>query len=703
MWIIQANPHDMTLIASRFLLAQLYMDSLQGKRSPKALRIATENLATGPNPYKQVYHDAMERIRCQLPDEKDLAMQALAWIICARRTLTTAELQLALAVEPGQPRLDEDNISRIEDIISVCAGLITVDEESDIVRLVHYTALDYFEQVRVHWFPDAEADITEICLTYISFSEFNSGPCCTDEEYEMRLLSHQLYSYAACNWGYHARAAATQSRIVQSFTGNQSAVDAASQAMIVTRQGSWDMGYSQRYPTKMTHLHLVAYFGLQSSIDELLSSGSVDVPDGNGQSPLSWAARNGHEAVARLLLDNAADFQSKDTYGLTPFSWAAGRGHDNVVKLLLNNGADFNSPDTYGRTPLSWAARHGHEGIVKLLLQHGADCTSQDEYDRTALTWAAYNGHEAIVKLLVDKGGDVNSHSNGSGPTALGWAASKGHTAVVTLLIEKGADINHDEIHHQTVLGWAVQNGHKAITELLMKKGADINLQNRNGQAPLSLAAENGHVAIAKVLLEKGAHVDTQDEYGCTPLSWAAGHGHEAIVELLLENGAKVDSHVEGFHQTPFSCTDRANDKDVGSQRRDSILGYGQTPLSSSARYGYGGIAILLLDKGADGNSRDKDGLTPLSWATRQGHRSTVKLLLSNGAKVDLEDKYGRTPLGWAARDGHDAYIVELLLEHGADVDWHDIHDQTPVSLAEACGHGTILQLLLDKGTQSRT
>lgn len=57
---------------------------------------------------------------------------------CAKRPLTTLELQHALAVEVGESELDEENFPEIEDMVSVCAGLVTVDEECGIIRLVHY-------------------------------------------------------------------------------------------------------------------------------------------------------------------------------------------------------------------------------------------------------------------------------------------------------------------------------------------------------------------------------------------------------------------------------------------------------------------------------------------------------------------------------------------------------------------------------------
>src|SRR5690242_16367648 len=109
----------------------------------------------------------MKRIMGHDPDSKELAMQVLSWITCAKRLLNTSELQHALAVEPNEPGLDKENLPQIEDMVSVCAGLVTIDEESNIIRLVHYTTQEYFKRRQSHWFPNSETDITKICVTYL--------------------------------------------------------------------------------------------------------------------------------------------------------------------------------------------------------------------------------------------------------------------------------------------------------------------------------------------------------------------------------------------------------------------------------------------------------------------------------------------------------------------------------------------------------
>ena len=243
----------------------------------------------------------MDRINGQKPGLKNLAIEVLQWISCAMRPLSTVELQHALAVELGQPALDEENLPQIEDMVSVCAGLVTVDEESGIIRLVHYTTQEYFERTRKQLFPNVETDVTTTCVTYLSFSTFESGYCQTDEEFEERLRSNPLYDYAAR--GHHARNAMTSSQLVNSFLGRKAKAEASSQAMIAVKRYSYHQGHSQEFPKQMTGLHLAAYFGIDNAVRHLLGSSDPDLKDSYSRTPLSWAAAHGHEAVVRQLLD----------------------------------------------------------------------------------------------------------------------------------------------------------------------------------------------------------------------------------------------------------------------------------------------------------------------------------------------------------------------------------------------------------------
>ena len=86
---------------SRFLLAQLHLNSLVGQKSPKALKKALKTLPTGSEGYDKAYREAMERIKGQVQASCESALQVLSWITCAKRPLTTLELQHALANRAG--------------------------------------------------------------------------------------------------------------------------------------------------------------------------------------------------------------------------------------------------------------------------------------------------------------------------------------------------------------------------------------------------------------------------------------------------------------------------------------------------------------------------------------------------------------------------------------------------------------------------
>ncbi|KAL1984357.1 hypothetical protein VTN96DRAFT_9218 [Rasamsonia emersonii] len=158
--------------------------------------------------------------------------------------------------------------------------------------------------------------------------------------------------------------------LILNFLESEAKVSVCVQAGIALKN---DLFYDYLEQTKMTGIHLAAYFGLDNIIRELIKKGySPDLEDILGQTPLSLAAKNGHEAVVKLLLATdsvKSDPDSKDNNGRTPLSYAAEYGHKAVVNLLLaTDGVNPESTDDYYRTPLSWAKLFRHEAVVELLL-----------------------------------------------------------------------------------------------------------------------------------------------------------------------------------------------------------------------------------------------------------------------------------------------------------------------------------------------
>lgn len=162
----------------------------------------------------------MERISAQLEGKQRLAMSVLSWIVHAKRRLTRTELRYALAIKAGKAGFDVSDLPEVSDMVSVCAGLVTIDQRSNVVRLVHYTAQEYLYQTRRKWFPGADSMITTACITCLSFDGFAT-------EASWSVGQFPFYSYAASCWGYHARQAPELTREVVGFLRCASKIEAS--------------------------------------------------------------------------------------------------------------------------------------------------------------------------------------------------------------------------------------------------------------------------------------------------------------------------------------------------------------------------------------------------------------------------------------------------------------------------------------------
>ncbi|KAH7019659.1 hypothetical protein EDB80DRAFT_525112, partial [Ilyonectria destructans] len=200
-------------IGGMFLLARLHLGSLIGKLSVTTLRNALAALPTGSSAYDVAYLDAMERIERQCLDHRVLAKDVLAWLTFAKRPLQVAELRTAVVVQETDSNLDEESLIDIEDMVSVCAGLVTVDERSQTVSLIHYTTQEYLERTQATWRPDADAAIATSCLTYLLFPVFDAEFLELDEDSPGKKTDRQLYpllDYSKEYGALHARLAISE-------------------------------------------------------------------------------------------------------------------------------------------------------------------------------------------------------------------------------------------------------------------------------------------------------------------------------------------------------------------------------------------------------------------------------------------------------------------------------------------------------------
>lgn len=368
------------------------MNALVSQLTKGEVKETLRCIAKGENRLDKAYEQTMKRIKSQEENRSRLAQRILACIFHAKRPLSIAELQDALAVRPSILTLDRDYLYDAETVLSVCAGLVRLYEKSQIIDLIHKTTRDYFEMTKETWFPNAETELTTNFVTYLSFDEFKSGPCQTDDEFEERLRLYPLYGYAAHNWGHHARKALTLEQEVIDFLECEAKVEASNQALIQNKGGS-GLYHNEPFPKRMTGLHLAAYFGLGEAAKALLNLGhDPNSKDSYDRTPLSWAAKIGHEAVVKCLLEKAVtDVNPRDCDSCTPLWDAARKGDEMITRMLLQGGATANVKrvkmghiHTYGKyrgytNALHEAAKHGHKVVTSLLLEYGASVDEPSE------------------------------------------------------------------------------------------------------------------------------------------------------------------------------------------------------------------------------------------------------------------------------------------------------------------------------------
>lgn len=232
------------------------------------------------------------------------------------------------------------------------------------------------------------------------------------------------------------------------------------------------------------------------------------------------------------------------------------------------------------------------------------------------------------------------------------------------------------------------------------------------------LAAENGKVDVAQLLLEKGAHLNLQDAQGATALDHAVSSGYVELAKLLRAKGATSRNSYQNDNQIAVAATNFALLRAATYNRRAEIEKFlaqgadvnsrdssGHTALLLSAQYGYSEldeIFTLLLNKGADIDATNADGVTPLMASTNRNDTRAAIFLLAHQANVNLRNKEGDTALHIAAAGLH-TEIVKALLASGAEVDARDAQGKTPLILAADSDISVpteVLTALLKKGAQ---
>ena len=500
---------------SRFLLASLNIDAILQEttiyRRRQKLNAVTDSLGLG-----DAYSATLCRIKGQSEERAKLGMATLMWISHVERPLKPDELCHALAVEIGSPNVNTDNVPSIGTLLSCCQGLVVVDKKASVVRLIHFSLQEY---LRAHpeLFPKTHSTIAETCLSYLSSQQVKVLSAIPS----LDLRDTPFLEYSSVYWGVHAKldlSDCAKSLAMRLFDDHNNQIPIK---ILLEAQDYYSCTLDSAKISLFGGLHYASVFGIAEIVVVLVKMEGCDInqEDCIGNTPLGWAACNGHEGVVEILLGREDISPDKpDMDGQTPLCCAAQNGHEGVVEMLLGrNDVNPDKPDIDGQTPLCCAAQCGCEGVVKILLRRdGINPNKPDNHGLTPLCCATWNGHEGVVKALLGWG-EVDPNKTGwCGRTPLWCAAQNGHEGVVEMLLGRG-DIDPDkpDMDGQTPLCCAAQNGHEGVVKMLLRwDSVNPNKPDSCRLIPLWRAARNGQVGVVKVLLEHPGGIINSNQPG---------------------------------------------------------------------------------------------------------------------------------------------------------------------------------------------
>jgi ankyrin repeat protein len=349
-----------------------------------------------------------------------------------------------------------------------------------------------------------------------------------------------------------------------------------------------------------------------------------------GLTPLLYAARGGCYACVEALIAAGADVNLPTPEGVSPIMVALDNGHNGVARLLMDRGGNPHVWDVYGRTALYIAvgnaggaggAGGGRGGAGAGAPGAGAGAGGRGVAPLPGAGAAAPAGQGRGGAGQGARGGGQGGRAGGQNPGGDGGRGAGG-------AVDSGPQVSDIEMI-DSLLALGVDTNAQLNMRRPSNQGGRFNDPLLStGTTPLLRALINNTPDVARLLLEKGANPNIYG-MGLSPWLYAAG----------ITSGTYNATRGGGSGGVG---TGSAN---VDTALLDLMLAHGadiNAQVTGAATYS-GRIARALT--GDPVNTTTNEGMTALHVAVRSRNAGFVRYLLDKGARTDIKDASGRTPL----------------------------------------------------------
>jgi ankyrin repeat protein len=291
------------------------------------------------------------------------------------------------------------------------------------------------------------------------------------------------------------------------------------------------------------------------------------VVEGSSQTLLIGAAESRSTKCIAVLLNRGADVNLAAVYEgylVSPLVAAARKGHVAVCRQLLEAGANIEFRGQLQSTPLHYAAQKGHMGVIALLMQRGADTRALNVDLCTPIMTACSNQQLHCVQALLPHA-DL-AHLNKGGESLLHIAAVYGGPAVLEAVLPRYVEAGLIDIPSgvaavdsippgRTPLMSACLSSKYTEAKMILKAGASRHQRDSTGKGPLHFCLEGSSMACMQLLLGASPNWHYTPEQlndaapftGWTVLATAVQSGSTDACKLLIDAGA--DTHVMVLHK----------------------------------------------------------------------------------------------------------------------------------------------------------